>query len=146
MATTTAEENKRIVRRLPEEVANAGNLDVLDEILAEDVIEHTPLGDLQGRDAAKDLFEQIFAAFPDRTVTLEDLIVEGDTVAVRVTWHATHKGPYMGTEPTGREVEFSVTGFHRLENGTIAESWTYPDHLGLMQQLGAVDPPTGAAE
>lgn len=143
MAATTATENKRIVRRLPEEVATQDDIDVLDEIFAEDFVDHTPLGELHGREAAKEGFEQIFAAFPDRTVTVEDLIAEEDTVAIRVTWHATHDGEFMGIEPTGREVEFSVTEVHRLEEGEIAERWVQPDQLGLMQQLGVVEPPTG---
>lgn len=141
MASTTTEENKRTVRRLPEEVANGDNLEVLDEIFAEGFIDHTPLGEMHGRDTAKEQFKQIFAAFPDREVTVEDLIAEGDTVAIRVTWQATHTGEYLGIEPTGQTVEFSVSEFHRLEDGKVAERWIQPDQFGLMQQLGVVEPP-----
>lgn len=137
----TAEENKRTVRRLPEEVAENDDLAVVDEIFADDVIDHTPMGELRGRAATKELFEQLFAAFPDRTVTLEEIVAEGDVVATRVTWNATHQGEYQGIEPTGNEVEFSVSEFHRLEDGRIAERWIQPDQLGLLQQLGLVDSP-----
>jgi predicted ester cyclase len=71
------------------------------------------------------------------------MIAEGDTVAIRVTWNATHDGAYQGIEPTGNEVEFSVIEFHRLVDGKIAERWIQPDQLGLMQQLGVIDPSTG---
>lgn len=141
MATTTAEENKRIVSRIPEEVANQGNLSVMDEIFAEDLVDHSPLGELRGRDAAKEQFEWIRAAFPDLEVTVEEMIAEGDIVAARVRWHATHEGEFMGIEPTGREVEFPIFAFLRLEDGKVVERWIQPDQLGLFQQLGVVEPP-----
>lgn len=140
-ATTTPEENKRIVRQIPEEVANEGNVALLDEIFAEDLIDHTPLGETRGREAAKELFEQLRAAFPDLEVTVEDMIAEGDTVAARVKWHATHEGEFRGIEPTGREVEFPVMAFLRLKDGKVVERWIQPDQLGLMQQLGVVELP-----
>lgn len=140
MTPTTTEQNKRIVRRLPEEVANQDNVDALDEIFAEDFLDHTPLGEMD-RGATKEQFEQLLAAFPDRTVTVENLLAERDTVVIRVTWNATHEGEYLGIEPTGREVEFSVMEFHRLDDGKIAERWIQPDQLGLMEQLGVVEPP-----
>lgn len=120
---TKAEENKRIVRRIPKEVANEGNIDLMDKIFAEGVIDHPPLGEMRGREAARDQFEQLWAAFPDLGVTVEDMIAEGDTVAIRVTWHATHEGEFVGIEPTGRGVEFPVLAFLRLRDGKVVERW-----------------------
>lgn len=142
-ANPTAEENKRIVRRIPEEVVDAGNTDRYNEILAPDVVDHlpAPVGETRGREAAKNLVEQVHVAFPDLSVTVEDMVAEGDTVALRVTWRGTHEGEYFGIEPTSREVEFQIEAFLRLEEGKVVERWIQPDQFGLMQQLGVVEPP-----
>jgi len=139
--TSTAEENKRIARRIIEEVVKQGNLDAIDEVYTEDAVEHTPVGDFSGREEIREGFETIRGAFSDYTVTVEDMIAEGDTVAVRLTERGTHDGEFMGIDPTGREFEHRTMAFLRLENGKVAEWWVQPDNLGLMQQLGVVEPP-----
>lgn len=138
-----SEENKRIVQRLRKEIMSEGNIDLIDEIFAEDVIDHTPLGEARGREAVKETTEAFRSAFPDLSVTVEHLIAEGDIVAARVTFRGTHEGELQGIEPTGEEVEFEVIGFLRLSDGRIVERWMRPDRLALMQQLGAVEPPGG---
>ena len=138
---TTAEENKRIVRRIPEEVVNEGNVEILDEIVAEDVIDHTPLGVAQGLESFKETAEYLNAAFPDMSVTVEEVVAEGDTVAARVIQQGTHDGEFMGIEPTGQDVEIETMAFLRLSEGEIVERWVRPDQLGLMQQLGVVERP-----
>nr|WP_312911351.1 ester cyclase [Natronosalvus caseinilyticus] len=140
-ATTTTEENKQIARRFPEEVATKGNTDVLEEICAEDVIDHSPLGEARGLEELEDQMEFLRSAFGDFSATVEDIVAEGDTVAMRVTLRGTHKGEFMGVEPTGRDFEVGNMVFTRIEDGKIAERWVQPDTLGLMQQLGAVDRP-----
>lgn len=139
--TTTAEENKRLVRRIPEEVANQGNLDAIDEIFTENAVDHTPFGELRGHQEIKEQFELFLGAFPDFTVTIDDVIAEDDTVAVRVTQRGTHDGEFMGIDPTGQEIEIQTMAFIRVEEGKVAERWIQPDRLGLMQQLGVVKPP-----
>jgi predicted ester cyclase len=140
-ATTTPEENKRVVRRFPEEVATQGNIDVIDEICAEDILDHSPLGEKQGRDELKEQAKYLLSAFGDLSVTVEDIIAEGDTVAMRVTVRGTHEGEFMGVEPTGKEFEFQNTVFARLKDGKVVERWIRPDLFGLMQQLGVIEPP-----
>jgi predicted ester cyclase len=81
------------------------------------------------------------AAFPDFEATVEDIVAEGDTVAMRVTLRGTHDGPFMGVEPTGNPFEVRNMVFTRIEDGKIAERWVQPDTLSLMQQLGAVELP-----
>ena len=139
--TTTAEANKRTVRRIPEEVVNQGNLDALDEIFAEDVVDHGPAGDVGGRERIEEGFETLLGAFPDFTVIVDEILAEGDTVAVRLTERGTHEGAFVGIDPTGRAVEFEAMAFLRLEDGKVAERWTQLDQLGLMEQLGVAQPP-----
>lgn len=137
----TTEENKRLARRFPEEVATEGNVSLVDEICAADVNDHSPLGEVRGRDQLKAQIESIRGAFEDFSATVEDTVAEGDTVAMRVTLRGVHEGAFMGVEPTGTEVEVENMVFTRIEDGVIAERWVQPDMLGLMQQLGAVDLP-----
>jgi len=75
-------------------------------------------------------------------MTLDELVAEGDLVAMRATHRGTHEGPFMGIEPTGTEIETKWMVFVRIEDGKAVERWMQGDILGLMQQLGAVDPPS----
>ena len=141
-ATTNSEENKRVTRRFPEEVATEGNTDLIDEICTEDVLDHSPFGDNQGCDETKKEIEELRRAFGDFSATVEEVIGEGDTVAMRVTLRGTHKGEFQGIEPTGKEFEIQNMVFTRIEDEKIAERWVQPDMFGLMQQLGVIEPPT----
>lgn len=129
---------KRTVRRYPEAVA-AGEFDVFDDICTADVVSHAPLGEPRGREALKTYERPIHEALPNFDVTVEQVVAEGDRVAVHLTIRGTHEGPMMGVEPTGRHVEFQNMIFNRMEDGRIAERWVQPDVLGLLRQLGAVD-------
>jgi predicted ester cyclase len=134
---TAAQENEQFVRRILEDVLEQGNLDAVDEMYTEDVVEHTPMGDFSGREAIKDGFRMIHEAVPDYTVTLEDIVAAGDTVAVRLTERGTHTGTLLGIDPTGNEFEHQTMAFLRIEQGRVAEWWVLPDNLGLLKQLGA---------
>ena len=136
MTTTTTAENKRIARRVLEEVVERGDLDAIDEIYTEDAVEHTPVGDFSGHEEIREGFELTLGAFSDYTVTVDDVIAEGDTVAVRLTERGTHDGEFMGIDPTGREFEIRTMAFLRLEDGKVTEWWMQSDTLGFMQQLG----------
>lgn len=141
-ATTTPQENKRLARQFPEEVATTGTLSLIDEICSADVIDHSPLGEVHGREELKAHIETIREAFEEFSATVEDIVAEGDTVAMRVTLRGTHEGPFMGIEATGSTVAVSNMVFTRIEDGQIAERWVQPDMLELMQQLDVVDVPS----
>jgi len=142
-ATPSAEENKALVRRAFE-VLQAGDLDVLEEVLARDYTLHGSPGaeeDLTGRDAVKPYYRSWFEAFPDGTATIEELVAEEDVVAYRGSFTATHEEKFMGVPATDETVTVDATGFFRIEDGKIAEGWPQWDTLGLMQQLGVVEGP-----
>jgi len=142
MATTTSsEENKRIARRFPEEVATGGDVDRIDELCTEDVVDRSPLGEVHGRAELKAQIQSVLTAFPDMTATVEDVIAEGDTVAMRVTLTGTHDGEFMGFEPTGNSFEATNMVFSRIEDGQVAERWVNPDVFGMLTQVGVVDVP-----
>jgi steroid delta-isomerase-like uncharacterized protein len=133
---------KELARRWFSEVMSEGKTEVVDELCSQDFVDHNPLPgtspDLAG---IKDFVAQIRAAFPDLQMTADDLIVEGDRLAVRSTMRGTHEGDFMGIAASGKKVEVSNFDFVRFENDQAAEHWGAIDTGALMEQLG-VAPPT----
>lgn len=137
-----SELNKLNFKRLYEEVFNQGNLDLADELIGPNVVEHqqqpgvTP--DAAGPELVKQIARFFRSAFPDLEITVNDLIAEDDRVAARVTIAGTHKGELMGIPPTGKRVQVSSMDIIRFEDGKAAEHWGETDIMGMMQQLGVV--------
>ena len=136
----TPEEIKQLVRRDPEEIWTEGNVEAIEELFASDFVLHDPTspGEIQGREAYRETVETFREAFPDAEYTVEDVLAEGETAALRYTARATHQGTFMGLEPTGEQVEVSGMEMYRVQDGEIVEMWTSYDALGLLQQLGVV--------
>jgi steroid delta-isomerase-like uncharacterized protein len=136
-------ENKNIARKYPEEVISEGNLGLIDEIIADDYVEHSSVRPepLHGPDEVKEYVSTLRAAFPDIHCGVEDLIAEGDTVVRRDRATATHEGEFMGIEATGTEGVVEGIHIHRIEDGQLVETWAQNDMLSLMQQLGVVELP-----
>lgn len=139
MSSETQMSNEELARAIPERVASEGELDLLDDLLTEEFVEHGPFAEYHGVAEARANIEELLEAFPDFTATVEDVVSSGDTVAMRVTLRGTHEGPFYGTEPTGTEFEIQNMVFTRIEDGRIAERWVLPDMLGMFQQLGIVE-------
>lgn len=138
---TSPDDQERTVRRYPEAVS-AGEFAVFDEILTEDAVSHAPLGEPRGRAAHREYEARIHEAMPGFDVAFEDVVAEGDRVAMRLTIRGTHQGELMGVAPTGTRVEFENVVFNRMEGGRIAERWVRPDVVGLLRQLGVTRLPT----
>lgn len=136
----TTSEIKSLVERATQEVWNSGNLDVLDDVYADDQVRHDPSQPepIRGLEALKQYIGGFLAAFPDGHITVEDIIVDGDKFANRWTFRGTHEGEFAGIPPTGKQVEFTGTSFGRVANGKIVEVWDQADVLGLLEQLGVV--------
>lgn len=134
------EKNKRLVRRLVQEVWNWRNLDLIDELIAPGYVRHDPAWPepIQGREAMREYVATMRSAFADYQLTVEDLIAEGDRVVVRWTAKATHQGQFLGIRPTFKEVNVPGITILRFEDGQVAEAWDAYDALGLMQQLGVI--------
>ncbi len=137
----STEENKALVRRLFEESA-VGNLAVMDEVLADDIVDHSAWeGQAPGREGYKQALSYVFAAFPDARTLVEDQIAEGDKVVTRWTIRATHQGEFLDVPATGKQVTVTGISIHRIAGDKIVEEWTNLDMLGLLQQLGAIPQP-----
>lgn len=125
---------------------NEGDLAALDALLAPDFVYHDTMpGIPPTAGGLKQVLSMFFAALSDTRTTIDDLVAEGDLVAVRHTHRARHTGALMGIPPTGREL--TVTGIEllRIRGGKVAEFWRMDDDLGLLQQIGAIPAPQAAS-
>jgi len=133
---TTTEDNKRVIRRFVDEVINRKNLDAIDEIVAEDFIEHIPFpGQGPGREGLRYAISLFISAFPDLHWVLEEQTAEAERVVSRFTMTGTHRGELLGIPPTGRSIEIVGVVFDVVRDGMFAESRILMDMPGLLQQL-----------
>lgn len=131
------EDNKTLVRRFVDEVFVAGRPESADELLAPDFVPHTYPSVEPGRDSFKMAMQRMASTLSDVRMTIEDVVAEGDRVAVRLTSHAVHSGDFMGMPASGKPYTISEIHIFRLRNRHITEHWHVADLLGLMRQLGA---------
>ncbi len=139
----SVEQNKDLARRWLEGVWGKGNVALVDELAGTDFVWHwAPPGLASDREGYRQFIRMNFEAFADVSCATEDVVAEGDKAAGRWTWRGTHKGEFMGVAPTGTRVTLTGIGINRIVDGKIVEEWCEMDMLGLMQQLGAVPPPS----
>jgi len=137
----SAAENKALVRRFYEEI-DKGNIDVLDELVAEDYMDHNPppFPDLApGREGLKQAFRMFLKATPGYH-RIEEQIAEGDKVVTRMTSLGKHEGDLPGAPRTANDLKMTSITIHRIENGKLAEKWSDKDTLGFLQQIGVLPP------
>jgi steroid delta-isomerase-like uncharacterized protein len=136
-----AEEDMATVRRFVEEVINGGNLDLADELVAPDHVNHDPTAPEtgEGPEGIKELIGAYRSAFPDLHFEIGEMFASGDgRVAHRWIMTGTHEGEMMGIEPTGRRVEVMGVEINHVRDGRISASYTVSDAASLMRQLGAL--------
>ncbi len=136
-----AEENKALVRRFYEEI-DKGNLAAMDELVAEDYLDHNPPpfpGLPPGREGLKQFFRLFQQATPGYH-KIEDQIAEGDKVVTRMTSYGKHEGDLPGAPRTGHDLKMTSITIHRIANGKLVEKWSDKDVLGFLQQIGVIPP------
>lgn len=129
--------NKAHCMRIYNEVFNEGKLDVVDEVIAADAIDHSPPPGSTGdtRDDLKEFARAFRDAFPDARFTVQEMIAEGDLVAAYATFEGTHQGEFMGVPPTGKRVSMEFMDLIRVVDGKCTEHWGVGDVASLMQQI-----------
>ena len=132
----SAEENKNLALR-SWEIVNQRNPDLIEEFYPPEFVWHEPDQDIRGYEQAKQFVSSFFEAFPDITISVDDVIGEGDQAVTRYTIRGTHRGE---TEefgpPTEKQMELEGITIHRFEDGKIVEEWERYDNLSVLQQLG----------
>jgi steroid delta-isomerase-like uncharacterized protein len=137
-------DNKAILQRFYDEAVNGGNLDLIDELIAEDLVEHDEFPGLEpNRDGVKQLFAATRRAFPDFHVEAERYVEEGDLTVGWLRFSGTHQGEFLGIEPTGNQINVTAVDMARFRDGRIVEHWGLTDAMSMMQQLGAIPAPAG---
>lgn len=131
---------KMIVRRVNEQAFSAdGDLSVIDEFVAPDLVDHTAPPHLQhGNQSLKQLAQIWRTAFPDLKVTVHDILAQDDLVVIAWSGGGTHLGNLMGIPPTGKQGVMSGITFNRMHDGRIVERWGNNDQVGLFMQLGLI--------
>ena len=147
----TIEENKAIARRFAEvlqEFFRTGDPDLMDSVLDDNVVQHISgqPPEAQSLEGFKRLLPALPQAFPDVLFEVENLVAEGDKVAFRLIWDATHQGEFFGIPPTGTRATVTEMHIFRIADGKVVERWGEWDALGLMQQLGAFPAPEQSEE
>jgi steroid delta-isomerase-like uncharacterized protein len=136
-------QNRALVERYYDEVLNGRDLAVLNEIVADDYVENDPLpGQGTGRGGLRQRVEMLIDGL-DPHFTVEDMIAEGDRVAVRWTNSGTHRKDFLGIPATGRSFTIAGIDIHRIQDGRLAEHWHVVDQLSQLQQLGLLPTPEG---
>jgi steroid delta-isomerase-like uncharacterized protein len=139
------DDNKALVRRFVDEFQTAGKVEVVDELVAADLIHHSGPAWTRpasvGREGAKQVIAALRAAFPDLHAVIHDQIAEGDKVVTRKTFHGTHRGEFRGASPTGKQVSIDIIDIVRIANGQMVEHWSAIDWMALMQQLETTPAP-----
>jgi predicted ester cyclase len=136
-----SEQDKALARRFYEDIMNKKRMDVIDELISRDYIDHSPLpGQGPGLQGLKDSFSMLLKAFPDLRFEIEQMVAEGDTVVTRFTGTGTHKGELMGAAPTGKKITIHGIDMFRVSGGKAVEIWHQGDDMMVMMQLG-VRPP-----
>lgn len=130
----TTDENKALVRRFITEIFERGRLEAVDELCAEDFIGHT-WGNAD-RAGLKQAMARVATGLADAHFQVEDMIAEGDRVAVRVTATARQVGEFMGLPASGHSYTIGEIHIFRFRDGKVTEHWHEFDRTGLMRQLG----------
>jgi steroid delta-isomerase-like uncharacterized protein len=137
--TTTPAQNAAAARRWYDHVLNQGRFEVLDEILAEDIVHHAAvMVDLVGRDLTGGGLRTLLAGFPDIQYRVDAVYAAGDHVLIRWTGRGTQTGSFLGVPPTGRSIDWSGMNAFRFACGVIVEGWSEANGLEIFRQIGAV--------
>jgi steroid delta-isomerase-like uncharacterized protein len=136
--STAQQSTKTVAIRLADEVLSQGDLEVFDELFADDYVNHNiPVPDIPGtKDGFRELIKATRQAFPDVVVHVDDVVADRDVVVFRDHVRASSQGDFFGAPPSGGIIEWTEIHWPRISSGRIAEHWTNFDQLGILRQLG----------
>ena len=134
-ATQTLQENKHIVRKIYEDCINRGAIELLPELVSDDYV---GVRGERGAAAFANNLTSLRNGFPDIRFTIEDLIAEGDRVAVRWSWQGTHTGVFNGLPACQKHVTNDGIVIYQLQDHKIVRTWIQTDRLGVLQEIGVV--------
>ena len=135
-------ETQKLIERIPLEVFNNDNFELINELVSPEFVERSPQpGVAPTRDGFKQSAIALKKAFPDLRYVIESSIETGDRVVHYVTGTGTMTGELMGIAPTGKRANWTEIHIARVANGRLVEHWAVIDQLGMLVQLGIVPAP-----
>jgi steroid delta-isomerase-like uncharacterized protein len=137
--------NKAKVRWFVENVKNHRKYEQMGDIFRADYQEHNPTvssfgGGIEGY---KKFLTHLFTAFPEDSVSIDEIVSEGDMVVYRGTESGTHKAEFLGIPATGKSATWTEIQFFRFQDGKVVEHWVDVDLFSWFQQLGVIPPMCG---
>jgi steroid delta-isomerase-like uncharacterized protein len=135
--TMTAAANKRTMERFTSEFLPTGDPTLAEEFLSPDIVIYFAGQQQQGLDSYLAVVAANRDTFADLVWTVEDMVANDTTVAIRYTMTGTHRGDFAGVPSTGKAVVAQSMAFYRLTDGKVVEERAQLEMLGLLQQLGA---------
>ena len=139
----SAEEYKNMVNRYFDALNNQ-NLDALDELFVENYVSHEnpPRPDGIGVEQFKKFIASFYSSYPDAHFTVEEILIDGDAIAIRWRCEATHTGPTpnLHIPPTGKKVFIIGCTIEHVKNGKFFDEWGFWDQSALLEQLGVLPP------
>jgi predicted ester cyclase len=139
---TAVESNVELVREYTHRVFNEHNPELASEFVTQDVRWHGgTLGSIEGSDNLVALLRSFIGALPDLNAQEQDIVADGDTVAVRFVVEATHEGELLGIAATGRRLRWDAVDVYRLRDGKISEEWAADDLTAILDAVGAYRAP-----
>ncbi len=137
-----SDQEKQQLRRIPLEVFNEGRIEVVDEVLPPDFVDHQQIPGLaSGRKGIKQIASLLRAAFPDFHYSVEHEVGEGEFYVLHLNASGTMRGDFMEMKATGKHAQWSEIHLARIQGGKAREHWAVIDQLGMLQQLGLVPMP-----
>jgi predicted ester cyclase len=134
--------NVELVRDYTRRVFNEHNPELASEFVTPDVKWHGgTLGSIEGSDNLVTLLRSFIGALPDLNAQEQDIVADGDTVAVRFVVEATHEGELLGIAATGRRLRWDAVDVYRLRDGKISEEWAADDLTAILDAVGAYKAP-----
>jgi steroid delta-isomerase-like uncharacterized protein len=136
MTDDIAVANKRLVRRFYHEVYGAWNMALVDEVVSPKFTSHDwPAGSPTGPGGFRVFYSAIRAALPDARYEVDDVISEGDKVAVRWRLLGTHEGDFRGIAPSGQSIALEGIAIYRVQDGKLMERWVVTDLHGVLEKI-----------
>lgn len=129
-------EHKVLINKYMSEIWNRKNRSIIFEVFSPDALIHSPMGEARGPQAMEEAHRQWHEAFPDIRVMLLEIFEIGDKVAVQWNARGTHKGIFLGIDPTHQPIHCGGISVYRLNNDQIVEYWAYINLHHVIQQLG----------
>lgn len=129
------------LRQIGYAIWNKGDLSLIDKNYSPDFVYHSAgRPDIKGAAGYRQFTGAILKAFPDFHVTIDDILIEGDTFARRYVWTGTNTGPLQLPEEeipaTGKKVRVEGMAITRMKDGKVVEEYDLGDSVGMFQQLG----------